>query len=43
VVTWNVWGRYGPDWQTRQVALEVALAEAVPDVICLVESWRHGE
>jgi endonuclease/exonuclease/phosphatase family metal-dependent hydrolase len=43
VVTWNVWGRYGSEWQTRQVALEAALAEVGPDVICLVESWRHGE
>ena len=43
VVTWNVWGRYGRDWQQRQVALEAELAEASPDVICLVESWRSGE
>jgi endonuclease/exonuclease/phosphatase family metal-dependent hydrolase len=43
VATWNVWGRYGRDWQQRQVALEAALAEASPDVICLVESWRAGE
>jgi endonuclease/exonuclease/phosphatase family metal-dependent hydrolase len=43
VVTWNVWGRYGSEWQTRQTALEAALAEARPDVICLIESWRQGE
>ena len=43
VVTWNVWGRYGPDWQTRQAALEAVLAEVRPEVICLVESWRQGE
>ena len=43
MVTWNVWGRYGSEWQTRQVALEAALAEVGPDVICLVESWGHGE
>jgi endonuclease/exonuclease/phosphatase family metal-dependent hydrolase len=43
VVTWNVWGRYGPDWETRQTALEAALAEAEPDVICLVEAWRQGQ
>jgi hypothetical protein len=28
---------------TRQAALEDALAEVQPDVICLVEAWRHGE
>jgi endonuclease/exonuclease/phosphatase family metal-dependent hydrolase len=43
VATWNVWGRYGPDWEMRQTALEDALAEVEPDVICLVESWRCGE
>jgi endonuclease/exonuclease/phosphatase family metal-dependent hydrolase len=43
VVTWNVWGRYGSDWETRQAALEDALDEAEPDVICLVEAWRQGE
>ena len=43
VVTWNVWGRYGPAWETRQVALEDTLAEVTPDVICLVEAWRYGE
>lgn len=43
VVTWNVWGRYGSDWETRQAGLEATLAAVGPDVICLVESWRHGE
>ncbi|MGH3304862.1 MAG: endonuclease/exonuclease/phosphatase family protein [Streptosporangiaceae bacterium] len=43
VATWNVWGRYGSDWEARQAALEDALAEVRPDVICLTESWRCGE
>src|SRR6266568_1462002 len=43
VVTWNVWGRYGPRWETRQAALEDTLAEVEPDVVCLVEAWRWGE
>jgi endonuclease/exonuclease/phosphatase family metal-dependent hydrolase len=38
VVTWNVWGRYGA-WEDRQHALEGVLAQARPDVVCLVESW----
>jgi endonuclease/exonuclease/phosphatase family metal-dependent hydrolase len=42
VVTWNVWGRYGPQWETRQLALEDTLAEVAPDVICLIEAWRDG-
>jgi len=42
VVTWNVWGRYGPGWEARQLALEETLAEVAPDVICLIEAWRDG-
>jgi hypothetical protein len=30
VVMWNVWGRYGADWEARQGALEQTLAEAAP-------------
>ena len=33
VVTWNVWGRYGPRWETRQSALEDTLAALEPDVV----------
>lgn len=43
VVTWNVWGRYGSDWEARQAALEDSLAAIEPDVICLVEAWRLGD
>src|SRR4029077_6674837 len=43
VVTWNVWGRYGSGWQTRQAALEDPLAGVEPDLVCLVEAWRWGE
>jgi endonuclease/exonuclease/phosphatase family metal-dependent hydrolase len=43
VVTWNVWGRYGGDWEARQAALEDTLAETAPDLICLVEAWRQGD
>jgi endonuclease/exonuclease/phosphatase family metal-dependent hydrolase len=43
VVTWNVWGRYGADWEARQAALEQALADTAPDLVCLVEAWRQGD
>lgn len=43
VVTWNVWGRYGPRWETRQAALEDTLAEVEPDLVCLVEAWHSGD
>lgn len=41
VVTWNVWGRYGAEWETRQAALEKTLAETEPDLICMVEAWSQ--
>ncbi len=43
VVTWNVWGRYGTDPEARQAALEQALEQTKPDLICLVEAWRQGD
>lgn len=43
VVTWNVWGRYGEDWEQRQAGIELALEEVAPDVVCLVEAWRQGD
>ena len=43
VVTWNVWGRYGADWEQRQAALEETLKSAAPDLVCLVEAWRQGD
>ena len=43
VVTWNVWGRYGPDCEARQAALEETLVETAPDLVCLVEAWRQGD
>jgi endonuclease/exonuclease/phosphatase family metal-dependent hydrolase len=42
IVTWNVWGRFG-DWMGRQAMIEDALATAVPDVVCLAESWSTPE
>ena len=43
VVTWNVWGRYGTDFEARQAALEQTLEQTAPDLICLVEAWRQGD
>lgn len=43
IATWNVWGRFGPEWEQRQAGIEDALVQAGPDVVCLVEAWRQGE
>jgi endonuclease/exonuclease/phosphatase family metal-dependent hydrolase len=42
VVTWNVWGLYGP-WQEREAAITATLAAARPDVVVLAESWAKGD
>jgi endonuclease/exonuclease/phosphatase family metal-dependent hydrolase len=41
VVTWNVWGRYGP-WQERETAITATLRDTRPDVAVLTESWSTG-
>lgn len=41
VVTWNVWGLYGP-WQEREAAIAATLLEARPDLLVLTESWAKG-
>ena len=38
IVTWNVWGLYGP-WQDRELAIAATLANARPDIVVLAESW----
>jgi len=42
IVTWNVWGRYGP-WAEREAVIIATLRAAEPDVVVLVESWAKGE
>jgi endonuclease/exonuclease/phosphatase family metal-dependent hydrolase len=41
IVTWNVWGRYGP-WSEREAAIIATLRDAGPDVVVLTESWAKG-
>ncbi len=38
VMTWNVWGRFGP-WEQRQAAIAETLKEAAPDIVCLQEAF----
>ena len=43
IVTWNVWGRYGP-WEEREAAIIAPLRGAEPDVVVLTESWaKQGD
>src|ERR1051326_1639981 len=41
VVTWNVWGRYGP-WRDREAGIVATLRDARPDIVVLTESWAKG-
>ena len=40
VVTWNVWGLYGP-WEQRERAIAQTLRGAEPDIVVLTESWTR--
>src|SRR4051812_45210039 len=37
LLTWNVWGRFGP-WEQRQTGIAAILAEQAPDVVALQEA-----
>jgi endonuclease/exonuclease/phosphatase family metal-dependent hydrolase len=38
LVTWNVWGRYGP-WEPRKEAIAATLGPCAADVVVLAEAW----
>jgi endonuclease/exonuclease/phosphatase family metal-dependent hydrolase len=38
VLTWNVWGRFGP-WKAREAALINTLKVVQPDIVALQECW----
>jgi endonuclease/exonuclease/phosphatase family metal-dependent hydrolase len=38
VITWNVWGRYGP-WPARQAVILDNLRTVAADIVCLQEAW----
>jgi endonuclease/exonuclease/phosphatase family metal-dependent hydrolase len=42
VMTWNLWGRFGP-WRERLEAITATLAAERPDVCGLQEVWSVGE
>ena len=38
VMTWNVWGRFGP-WEQRAAGILDVIGDLTPDVVLLQESW----
>jgi endonuclease/exonuclease/phosphatase family metal-dependent hydrolase len=43
VMTWNIWWRFGPNWQDRQPALLQTMRAIDADVIALQEAWGSTE
>ena len=41
VATWNVWHRFGADYDLRLQAITALLDVIDPDVVCLQESWTE--
>jgi exonuclease III len=41
LVTWNVWGLYGP-WEQRELGIIATLGDSRPDILVLAESWTKG-
>jgi endonuclease/exonuclease/phosphatase family metal-dependent hydrolase len=41
-LSWNVWWRFGDQWQDRQRGILATLQDLRPDVIGLQESWGSG-
>ena len=42
LVTWNLWGRYGP-WEARLPAIIETLRHLDADVVCLQEVWSEAD
>lgn len=43
VLSWNLWWRFGPDWEARQAGILHVLREVQADVMCFQEVWQEGE
>lgn len=43
VLTWNLWWRFGDDWEARQPAIAETLRRADPDLACLQEVWQERD
>ena len=41
VMTWNVWGRFGP-WERRAAAIVATIRAVDPDIVLLQETWLDG-
>ncbi|MDQ0574608.1 endonuclease/exonuclease/phosphatase family protein [Agromyces albus] len=42
-MTWNVWWRFGGEWQLRAEAIEATLAASEPDLVGLQEAWATAD
>ncbi|MGH3303533.1 MAG: endonuclease/exonuclease/phosphatase family protein [Streptosporangiaceae bacterium] len=42
VMTWNVWGRFGP-WEQRAAGIRRVIGDSAPDIVLLEESWVDAD
>lgn len=43
IVTWNLWWRFGDNWEARHQAIAATLAELEPDIVCCQEIWAERD
>ena len=43
IVTWNLWWRFGDNWQQRHQAIAATLSDLKPDIVCCQEVWAESE
>jgi len=43
IVTWNLWWRFGDNWEARHEAIAATLAELDADIVCCQEIWAEQD
>ena len=43
IVTWNLWWRFGDNWEARHEAITATLAELDADIVCCQEIWAERD
>ena len=43
IVTWNLWWRFGDNWEARHHAIAATLAELEADIVCCQEIWAERD
>lgn len=43
IATWNLWWRFGDNWEARHEAIAVTLAKLEADIVCCQEIWAERD